>query len=132
MQSVSANLQRAISLCPSLDGSNETREDFELSYEDTYQLRQALRTSLREALAACNSCTLLDPVLAAISSSAVSGSSAIPHNAIGISQLAFAAPPVFVGGFDTATRERSKVGLWHRCTDDLGRAYWYHAQQIRS
>ena len=132
MQSVSANLQRAISLCPSLDGSNETREDFEISYEDTYQLRQALRTSLREALAACNSCTLLDPVLAAISSSAVSGSSAIPHNAIGISQLAFAAPPVFVGGFDTATRELSKVGLWHRCTDDLGRAYWYHAQQIRS
>ncbi len=124
MQSVSANLQRAIMLCPSLDGSNETREDFEMSYEDIYQLRQALRASLREALAACNSCALLDPVLAAISSNAISGSSAIPYNSIGIGQLAFAAPPVFIGGFDTAARERSQVGLWRRCSDDLGRAYW--------
>jgi hypothetical protein len=111
-------------LCPTLDGSNETREDFDISYEDMYQLRQALRASLREALAACNSCALLDPVLSAISSSALSGSSAIPYNSIGVGQLAFAAPPVFIGGFDTAVRERSQVGLWRRCTDDLGRAYW--------
>ena len=124
MQSVSANVQRAINLCPSLDGSNETRDDFDISYEAVYELRQALRTSLREALAACNSCALLDPVLAAITSSALSGASVIPHNILGVNQLAFAAPPVFVGGGDTSTRERTQIGLWRRCSDDMGRAYW--------
>ena len=124
MQSVQTNIQRAISLCPSLDGSNETRDDFEISYEAVYEMRQALRTSLREALAACNSSTLLEPVLASITTSAISGASAIPHNMLGVNQLAFAAPPVFVGGGDTATRERTQVGLWRRCSDDMGRAYW--------
>ena len=124
MQSVSANLQRALNLCPSLDASNETREDFEVSYEGVYELRQALRTSLREALSACNSCALLDPVLSSMTSSVLSGASAIPHNMLGVNQLAFAAPPVFVGGGDTATRERTQVGLWRRCSDDMGRPYW--------
>jgi hypothetical protein len=124
MQSVSTNVQRAINLCPSLDGSNETREDFEMSYEAVYELRQALRASIREALAACNSCALLDPVLTSMTSSVASGASAIPHNLLGVNQLAFAAPPVFVGGGDTATRERTQIGLWHRCSDDMGRVYW--------
>ncbi len=121
---MSTNVQRAINLCPSLDGSNETREDFEMSYEAVYELRQALRASIREALAACNSCALLDPVLTSMTSSVASGASAIPHNLLGVNQLAFAAPPVFVGGGDTATRERTQIGLWHRCSDDMGRVYW--------
>jgi hypothetical protein len=126
LQSITTNVQRAISLCPSLDGSNETREDVEISYEDVYQLRQALRASIRESVAASNSCALLDPVLASISSSAVSGVSAIPHHILGVNQLAFAAPPVFIGAGDSSTRERTQIGMWRRCSDDLGRAYWYH------
>ena len=130
MQSVTANVQRAVSLCPSLDGSNETRDDLEISYENVYQLRQSLRASLREASAASNSCVLLDPVLASLTSSAISGASLLSHNMLGVNQFAFAAPPVYVGGGEAASHERTQIGLWRRCTDDLGRSYWCRVLQV--